>query len=293
MGIPLNAVNVLVISSVTLFLSFISLIFRLWSRILKNTTLALNDYAIIVAFLFALGLVLAFYVASFAASLGIHTVQVPSETLVLHLKILWAAANFFVKISILHLYTEIFPNIYVRRVCYGIGALSGGYIISVIAEAFFMCHPIAYNWNKAIPNGHCDDQGAAYLGAGVINLLIDVSVVVLPMPLLWALQMDWKKKIGVAAMFSLGFLLMIAIWSVLEPTLGVVNACLPVMQPVLQKIFRRNTPRRSTVHSNDEQFFTVDGGRGVIYSKNRKFRKLRGVELPMDSLNTDEDLLAV
>lgn len=29
----------------------------------------------------------------------------------------------------------------------------------------------------------------------------------------------------------------VAIWSVLEPTLGVVNACLPVMRPALQKLF--------------------------------------------------------
>lgn len=29
----------------------------------------------------------------------------------------------------------------------------------------------------------------------------------------------------------------LALWTVLEPTLGVVNACLPVMRPALQKIF--------------------------------------------------------
>lgn len=31
-----------------------------------------------------------------------------------------------------------------------------------------------------------------------------------------------------------------AIYSVLEPTLGVVNACLPVIKPSLTKIFKRN-----------------------------------------------------
>ena len=46
----------------------------------------------------------------------------------------------------------------------------------------------------------------AYLAAGIINLIIDVIVIVLPMPSLWKLQMPWPKKIGICAMFGLGTL---------------------------------------------------------------------------------------
>ncbi|KAI9650356.1 ATP-dependent RNA helicase [Ciborinia camelliae] len=322
MGLPLNVVNVLVITSVTLLLSLIALIFRLWSRKLKKAVLGLNDYAIIAAFLFAIGIVIGFYIISFAGGLGVHIVQVPPKRLVVHLKvflacqILWAAANFSVKISILHLYTEIFPNTRVRRICYGIGALSGFYLISVIIEAFFFCHPIAYNWNKAIPGGHCSDQSTAFLSAGIINLLIDLSVVILPMPMLLFLHMDWKRKLGVAAMFSLGFLICIitlcriiwlqhwnladvtyssldiCIWSALEPNLGVVNACLPVMQPALRKCFKRNSSRASAEAGSDEQIFTAGNRGNKTYAKTRAFQKLGGVELPMNSLATGENLLA-
>jgi hypothetical protein len=78
------------------------------------------------------------------------------------------------------------------------------YFASVFVETFAFCKPVQYNWDKSIPGGYCVDEEPAYLGAGISNLLIDVLVVTLPMPMLWRLQMPLKKKIGVSAMFGLG-----------------------------------------------------------------------------------------
>lgn len=39
---------------------------------------------------------------------------------------------------------------------------------------------------------------------GIFNLLLDVCVVVLPMPVLWGLQMAVSKKLMLSAMFGLG-----------------------------------------------------------------------------------------
>lgn len=41
----------------------------------------------------------------------------------------------------------------------------------------------------------------------------------------------------------------VAIWSVLEPTLGVVNACLPVMRPALHKLFGLHSMIRTRLPS--------------------------------------------
>lgn len=42
-----------------------------------------------------------------------------------------------------------------------------------------------------------------------------------------------------------------ACWSTLEPTLGVVNACLPTMRPVLKKVFGKDVFARFKAHRSD------------------------------------------
>lgn len=70
---------------------------------------------------------------------------------------------------------------------------------------FLICTPVALNWDPFVP-GHCADQRMAYFFTAIINLLIDIGIVMLPMPLVWKLQMPIAKRIGVIAMFGLGAL---------------------------------------------------------------------------------------
>jgi len=73
----------------------------------------------------------------------------------------------------------------------------------VFLEAFLLCRPFAYTWDKTI-DGKCADTTKAFLSAGIINLLIDVVVIILPMPMLWKLQIPLGKKLAITAMFSMG-----------------------------------------------------------------------------------------
>jgi hypothetical protein len=83
---------------------------------------------------------------------------------------------------------------------------SSAYLLSVIVETFVLCKPVQYNWDKTI-QGTCDKNiMVAYILSGSTNLLLDVIVVVLPMPVLWKLRLPWGKKIAVMAMFGLGAL---------------------------------------------------------------------------------------
>lgn len=120
-------------------------------------------------------------------------------------QILWAAANTCVKISILSLYTVIFPGRKFHIICYGVMLVTTLYLISVICEAFLFCSPVEYNWDKTIA-GTCDvsGQSVAFEAAGSINLVIDAFIVALPMPKLFGLQMALSRKLSVASMFSLG-----------------------------------------------------------------------------------------
>lgn len=120
-------------------------------------------------------------------------------------QMIWAAANTAVKISILDLYIQIFRNRKFRIVSYVLMGVSVGYLIMVVLEAFFLCKPFAYSWNK-LGKGHCGNDHDVYLSSGIVNLFIDVFIVVLPMPMLWGLQLSMAKKFALTFIFGIGAL---------------------------------------------------------------------------------------
>lgn len=118
---------------------------------------------------------------------------------------IWAAANTAVKISVLDLYIQIFRNKRFRIVSYVLMGVSIGYLIMVILEAFLLCRPVAYSWNK-LRRGKCGDERKVYLSSGIVNLIIDVVIVILPMPMLWGLQLGLAKKLALTFIFGVGAL---------------------------------------------------------------------------------------
>lgn len=83
-------------------------------------------------------------------------------------------------------------------------ALSVLYCVMVLLMAFLLCRPFNSNWNPAV-KAHCADRSAAYLAQGIINLALDICIIVLPLPILWKLQMPMHKRFGLMVMLSGGF----------------------------------------------------------------------------------------
>lgn len=75
--------------------------------------------------------------------------------------------------------------------------------LAFILEEFLVCRPLAYQWDKSI-NGVCGDQKLSFLIPGVINLVLDILIISLPMPVLWTLQMQTAKKVATSIVFGIG-----------------------------------------------------------------------------------------
>lgn len=68
------------------------------------------------------------------------------------------------------------------------------------------CTPIQKMWLPNIP-GHCiGDNHQRMLATGIINIISDFSILILPFPIIWQLHLPMNKKIGVTAIFALGLL---------------------------------------------------------------------------------------
>ena len=90
-----------------------------------------------------------------------------------------------------------------RYAVYPIVGLVLAYGIGVILLFLLICKPIAYNWDKTL-QGHCGSSISEGISAAAINMIIDGLIVLLPIPVVWGLQMPTPKKIGISCMFGLG-----------------------------------------------------------------------------------------
>ena len=98
---------------------------------------------------------------------------------------LWITSVTTVKLSILDLYIKIFRVPTFHRVCVtGMFCLVAFWLMDILIS-FLICKPLAFNWNPNIPGVHCSNEVAAYIVVHCINFAIDVSLAILPLPVLW------------------------------------------------------------------------------------------------------------
>lgn len=111
---------------------------------------------------------------------------------------------FFTRASIVTLYIHLFRTRTFRTVCYVVLAINTLFLASIILTTCLLCRPLAYTWNKTIEGGTCGEQKQFDMFVAVFNLLLDAMTVVLPMPILWGLQMAFGKKVALTLMFGMG-----------------------------------------------------------------------------------------
>lgn len=78
--------------------------------------------------------------------------------------------------------------------------------MSQVVPTIFQCSPIAYSWNKTIVGGHCINVHVMWIVQDILFLVLDIYVVILPLPMIWNLRITRPEKIAISGMFLLGSL---------------------------------------------------------------------------------------
>ena len=142
---------------------------------------------------------------------GRHLQYVPKQQRIQWLKTVYIATpSLYItsaslpKLAVICMYLKIFVDRYQRLCCWTVAViLTVGPIVTVLFVAF-QCTPTAYLWNKTIPGGHCFNQAHMFRYGSLPNIITDVAMLVLPMPLIWNLHASVKVKIGLLITFFLG-----------------------------------------------------------------------------------------
>ncbi|KAJ5584027.1 uncharacterized protein N7459_003827 [Penicillium hispanicum] len=168
-----------------------------------------------------------------------------------------------IKMSILLFYRRIFGMNWLNWL--GMSLTGVWFIGSVIA---LLCSPdpVSFFWSQTSNpyGGHYRyDFYNYYIGNAAGNVATDVLILTVPIPVVWRLQMRVLQKIMVSTVLLLGVFVCAAsiirlhfltflkddidiswtisnvyVWSTVEPCVGIVCACLPVLQPIIRSAMR-------------------------------------------------------
>ena len=75
-----------------------------------------------------------------------------------------------------------------RIATYIVMAITFGWGLLAFTVTWAFCVPIAFNWNKEIPGGHCANVDVGFLIVGIVDATTDFMILILPMPMIWRLK---------------------------------------------------------------------------------------------------------
>ena len=112
-----------------------------------------------------------------------------------------------IKASLLLLYYRYFGISRPFRIALNISAgLLVCWYLAVFFVSIFQCVPVAAFWDRNIKTAKCVNLAQFSTSTGVTNLLTDVIILCLPMPMVWTLHTNKTQKMTLTGIFLLGFL---------------------------------------------------------------------------------------
>lgn len=81
------------------------------------------------------------------------------------------------------------------------------WLVSIFFTSIFQCSPVSKAWDPThMAPGRCIDELSFYIASAGTDLLTDVMILSLPVPMVFRLQMPLRRKLAVSGMFLLGTL---------------------------------------------------------------------------------------
>ncbi|KAI4281625.1 MAG: hypothetical protein L6R35_005605, partial [Caloplaca aegaea] len=117
----------------------------------------------------------------------------------------FATACLALKFSILFFYHRIFA---VRKftICVNIiSAICIAWYIASIVSGFLICRPLNCWWDKSNPDCKCiNATHVGYFITSPPDIISNLAILILPIPWLWNLQMQTRKKVAIILILLLG-----------------------------------------------------------------------------------------
>ncbi|KAF6807442.1 integral membrane protein [Colletotrichum sojae] len=340
-----NPVNrgpgLLAIELVFLNVALLCLVLRMYVRLVKIRKTWWDDWLMVGAAVFCIGVTICVILATELYGWKLHVWDIPLSKIRESRQISMAAQTLFLfasglsKLSILCSYLRIAaPGTWFTRLTWVTGVIvflltwiflivlwtqcayaTSHYPISTTllskertpANLQLLLRPIWHYWTLFADWGNCIAEWPPLAGQGITTVATDIAVYLLPLPTLFKLQMPMLQRISLAALFGLGFVVVVAgivrtywviyvevnyvtdpsydltwdsyniwIWTALEANLAIICGCAPAI-------------RRLFTKGGSQSQFKVGSSVKTIGSSGKKRDRARGGTQDSDDLETADD----
>jgi len=262
---PSTGYKVIITACVTWALATFFLCLRGYVKLRLIHMVKVDDWFIVIGWLFATGLSVLQFPYVYQSGLGRHLWDIPFSKfnpsflqIVIAYAILYQMAICFIKLSILGFYLRLSPYRMFQAAVYILIVLVISYSIILVFQIIFRCHPIPKAWDITITTGYCLSVNLVSNLNGFFDATTDCIMLFLPIPLIWRLKVPRKQKFLIALiLMTSSFVCIIsilrlketfhgyglgdasftfvlpAIYGLLDANIGVVCACLPHLKPIL------------------------------------------------------------
>ena len=147
--------------------------------------------------------------------LGRHMDSISEEDLGVFLKLFYASyfsydlALWATKTAAILFLSRVFPQRangpWFNFALWGSLGINTAWLIGTVFGTLFFCDPFEKNWKPEV-EGRCGDVPTLMLGSAVSSVIIDLIILLLPLPKIWGLKLDMAKRSGLVGVFVVGYL---------------------------------------------------------------------------------------
>ncbi|MCJ1225694.1 hypothetical protein MMC12_002343 [Toensbergia leucococca] len=204
--------ELIALCTVMLLLATLAVLLRCWSiSVIPAHRFGFDDFFAILTLPFIISECALIY-WWISIGLGRHASTLSRAELSQGAKIIFADAFLYdacislPKFSALFFYYRIFRKTN-RQFYYAllvVGSMNAAWLIAAWISTIFQCVPVRKAW-ETVEGGHCIAQWSWFLGTAIPSLVIDFCILVMPMPILWRLQMNTSRKVWIMGVFLCGY----------------------------------------------------------------------------------------
>lgn len=118
----------------------------------------------------------------------------------------WYTSFLLTKLSVLFFYNRVFgaaPGLKIALQV--IGSITILWWIIIVFVTIFQCTPVS-GMSVHVPGAVCIPAIPFFLGQSIPNIITDFAILLIPLPILWKLQMRVSKKTFLVIIFLVGYL---------------------------------------------------------------------------------------
>ncbi|KAK0130433.1 hypothetical protein ONS96_000952 [Cadophora gregata f. sp. sojae] len=257
---------------------------RFWVRFHMLRSGGLDDILLLVAVVFSLCLSISAIVGD-RYGLGIHLWNLGDGSLESILSSLsrivkslygcylsYTTSITFTKLSIMATYVRFLPPGIARKINFALAVVILLFWISSIFSIIFQCVPAQAAWNYSV-KGQCHPIKTFFLSLSTFNVITDILLCILPVPLLWSLKMPKAQRAVLCLLFCMGTFASVASilrlthldhldsldisfktvtplnWSTVEADVGVICVALSALRPLVKRLVPDSFQSNSRVPS--------------------------------------------